>query len=277
MLFRSGSFVGNLPLAVAAFSGYPVRTDWRLNEATGRDETLVHFPRVDRLRLPHAVAFTMQLERQLRPGLDAQVGFTRRRSTRVATLDVPEISGPLAVSSTGTGEYREFQASVRQTWGRQQQVFLSYVRSSSRGELNDFMALFTGLDAPLLQPGGMSRLTADARHRWIAWGTVNLPGKIVASPVMEWHSGFPYSALDSRQLYFGEPNSAAYPAFLAVDLIAYKTVTFRERVADVGIQLFNVTNHHNPRDVYAVVGTRSYGTFTNSVGPILRGFMMIKW
>ena len=43
------------------------------------------------------------------------------------------------------------------------------------------------------------------------------------------------------------------------------------------IQLFNATNHFNPRDVYAVVGAPQWGRFANSVGPILRGFMMLKW
>jgi hypothetical protein len=272
-----GRFVGNIPLAVPAFAGYPARFDWRLDEATGRSTTVALQPAVDRLRLPHAEAVTLQLERQLRPGLDAQVGFTRRNSSRLATLDVPADQGQLAVRSTGTSSYREFQVSMRQTWADKQQVFVSYVRSSARGELNDFMGLFGRLDAPLLQPGGLSRLPADARHRLLVWGTINAPGKLGFSPVMEWHSGFPYSALDDRQLYYGEPNSREFPSFMAVDLVAFKTVTVRDRMADVGIQLFNVTNYFNPRDVYPVVGTANYGAFTNSVGTILRGFMLIKW
>jgi hypothetical protein len=140
------------------------------------------------------------------------------------------------------------------------------------------MTLFAGFDHPLLQPGGMAPQAADARHRWLAWGTVNTPlWGLVLSPVMEWHSGFPYSAVDDRQFYFDTPNSRMYPAFFAVDMIAYKTVTYKMRAADVGIQVFNLTNHQNPRDVYPVVGTRYFGSFTNSVGPIVRGFMMIKW
>ena len=219
----------------------------------------------------------MQLERQIRPRLDAQIGFTRRNATHLATLNVPSWNGPLAIRSDGASHYRELQVSLRQTWDDKQQVFVSYVRASARGELNDFMALFGRLDAPLLQPGGMSRLPTDARNRWITWGTVNLPKRFVLSPVMEWHSGFPYSPLDSRHLYYGVPNSGEYPAFMAVDLIAYKTVTYRQRTADVGIQLFNLTNHFNPRDVYPVRGSSNFGAFTNSVGPIARGFMLIKW
>ena len=124
----------------------------------------------------------------------------------------------------------------------------------------------------------MSHLAADARHRWLIWGTWNTPiWGLVVSSVMEWHSGFPYSVLDERYFYSGTPNGASFPAFMALDTIAYKTVTYRNRAADVGIQLFNLTNHKNPRDVYPVVGTHRFGTFTNSVGPIVRGFMMIKW
>jgi hypothetical protein len=270
--------VGKIPLAVPAFSGYPVRTESVFDESTGHlRATSVFRPTVDRLRLPNAFAVTVQLERQVRRGLDAQVGFTHRRSTRLATLDVPDTGGPLAVRSDGRSTYEEFQVSARQVWTKNQQVFVSYVRSSARGELNDFMTLFTGFDQPLLQPGGMSRLSADARHRWLAWGTVNAPLGLVISPVMEWHSGFPYSILDSRYFYLGEPDQASFPAFMAVDLIAYRTVTYRQRAADVGVQVFNLTNHQNPRDVYPVHAASRGGTFTNSVGPILRGFMTIKW
>ena len=273
-----GSFVGSLPQAVEAFAGHPTRFDRVLDAQTGTElHTTILQPTVDRLRLPRARAATFQIERQLRPGLDGQIGITDRRSTRLATLYVPVSSGPAIVRSTGTGSYREVQVSVRKIWQQDQQLFVSYVRSSARGELNDFVALFQSLDAPLLQPGGSSRLPADARHRWIAWGTFNLPRRIVVSPVVEWHSGFPYSVVDERYRYLGVPNDATFPAFMAADFVVFKTFTVRRRSADLGIQLFNATNHFNPRDVYPVAGAPRFGNFTNSVGPILRGFMLLKW
>jgi hypothetical protein len=273
-----GSFVGTLPLAVEAFAGHPARVDTAVDPRTGTDlDAIVLRPTVERLQLPMAKAVTLQIERQLRPGLDGQVGITDRRSTRLATLDVPLTSGAAAVRSTGTASYREMQLSVRKTWSGDQQLFASYVRSSAQGELNDFATLFQSLDAPLLQPGGISRLAADARHRVIVWGTFNLPRRIVVSPVVEWHSGFPYSIVDHRYRYVGTPNSATFPAFMAADVIVYKTWTVRQRSADLGIQLFNATNHFNPREVYPVAGAPRFGSFTNSVGPILRGFMLLKW
>src|SRR5262249_51157746 len=103
------------------------------------------------------------------------------------------------------------------------------------------------------------------------------PSRIVVSPVLEWHTGFPYSVVDHRQQYIGEPNSRQFPAFMALDMVVYRTFTVRKRSADLGIQLFNTTHHFNPRDVYAVAGAPRFGTFPISVGTIVRGFMLIKW
>jgi hypothetical protein len=205
------------------------------------------------------------------------VAATDRRSSRLATLHVPLESGPMTVRSSGSGSYRELQVSMRRVLDHDQQVFVSYVLSSSRGEVNDFANLFRGMDAPLLQPGGVARSLTDARNRLLAWGTFNLPRRIVVSPVAEWRSGFRYSFVDQRYLYTGTPNSEAFPAFLATDLVVYKTFTVRKRSADIGMQLFNATNHRNPRDVYSVTGAPRCGEFINSVGPIVRGYMLVKW
>jgi len=273
-----GSFIGTIPLAVPAFSGYPERRDQQIDPVTG--ETIADLtlrPTVGRLKQPRAIAASLGIEHELRPGLDLQASVTSRRSSRLATLHVPATGGLLTVASNGNASYRELQLSVRKRWEHDQQLFVSYVRSSARGELNDFTSLFQALDQGLVQAGGMSRLSTDARDRVIAWGTFNLPARVVISPVTEWHAGFPYSRLDARRLYAGRPNSGSFPAFMSTDLVIYKTFTVRKRSADLGIQLFNAFDHYNPRDVYAVVGAPRAGDFTNSVGPILRGFMTLKW
>src|SRR5262249_28536132 len=154
--------------------------------------------------------------------------------------------------SDGAGSYRELQVSVRRTWDNDQQVFVSYVRAASMGELNDFASIFQAMDTPLLQPAGRARTSNDAPHRVLSWATFNLPRRVVVSPVAEWRSGFPYSPLNVRQLYDGAPNGRTFPQFMAVDAVVYKTVTWKRRNADVGVQLFNLTSHGNPRDVYPV-------------------------
>jgi len=273
-----GSFIGNLPLAAEAFADYPSRVDREIDPESGAvvsQKTLE--PMMERLRQPRAVAATIAIERQIAPGVDAQASFTTRRSTRLPRLDVPTESGQLFLRGDGVADYRDVQISARRTFEKDQQVFVSYVRSLSTGELNDFAALTQGFDAPLVQPGGLARLAADAPNRVLAWGTFNLPRRIVVSPVVEWRDGFPYSAVDYRSFYAGTPNDRRFPAFMSTDLVVYKTFTAKKRNADIGFQLFNATNHFNPRDVYPVAGDPRHDTFTNSVGPILRGYMLLKW
>src|SRR5262249_52496853 len=155
--------------------------------------------------------------------LDGQVTFTSRQSRRLATLRVPVEGGSLSVESDGAGQYREVQFSARRTFADDQQIFVSYVRASSDGELNDFGSIFTAMDNPLLQPAGRARTSNDAPHRILSWGTFNLPRRVVASPVAEWRSGFPYSSLNARQYYDGTPNERSFPHFIAVDAVVYKT------------------------------------------------------
>jgi hypothetical protein len=273
-----GSFVGNLPLNVPAFSDYPVRVDRWFDPATGTvvREVMMH-PVTGRLQLPRAVAGTISVERQLLPGLDALVASTDRRSSRMATLHVPSVSGNLTVDSTGLGTYREVQFAIRRTWADEQQLFVSYVRSSLQGEVNEFAAVFQSMDTPLLRQSRMSRLATDAPHRVLAWGTFNLPRRIVVSPMTEWRSGFRYSPLNTRYDYEGAPNAGSFPPFFTVDMVVYKTFTVQKRSANIGFQLFNVTNHNNPRDVYPVVDGQPPGQFANSVGPVLRGYLALKW
>jgi hypothetical protein len=273
-----GTFVGSLPLNVPAFAGRPERRIIDFDPATGTlaSETFLR-PTVGDLRLPQAFTTTVALERQLLPGLDAQVVITRRNSSRLATLSVPLESGPLTVRSSGTAQYREVQFAIRRSWQHDQQLFVSYVRSSARGELNDFAALFQMFDAPLVQPGGMSRLPSDARHRILVWSTFDLPSRIVVSPVVEWRTGFPFSALNERYFYEGKPNDRTFPDFMSTDLVLYKTFTVRRRSADLGVQVFNLLNHRNPRDVFSVTGAPRFGQFANSVGRIFRGYMLVKW
>jgi hypothetical protein len=273
-----GTFVGTLPLAAATFGRYPTRLDRSYEPETGsvvRNAMLT--PAIGRLLLPRARTAVIGIERALTAALDVQAIFTRRDTSRLATVHVPEQSGDLLLESNGEGRYQELQLSARHRWPHDQQLFVSYVRSTSMGELNEFSSLFQAMDVPLLQPGGQARTANDARHRVLLWGTFNLPRRIVVSPVTELRSGFPYSNLTMRYHYAGTPHSENFPLFMATDMVIYKTFTARGRTADAGIQLFNLTNHHNYRDVYPVTNAPRYGTFANSVGPILRGYFLLKW
>jgi hypothetical protein len=99
---------------------------------------------------------------------------------------------------------------------------------------------------------------------------------VVVTPRINWRTGFPYSALDTTRQYLGEPNALRFPDFFTLDLIVYKTLTIRTRRASVGLQLLNLTNHFNPRDVWAVTGVPQFGQFTNSLGTSVGGYLKLS-
>jgi len=268
-----GTFVGSVPLAAAAFDGFPSRFEGEPSEL----ELVGLKPAIGRLAMPRAVASNLRVERRLARGWEGVLGLGVRRSSRLATLSVRESEGLLLVESVGTSAYRGVEAALRHTWRERDQLFVSYTRSSARGEYNDFSSLFASGDTEVLQPAGRARLASDAPHRLLAWATLTLPAGFGLAPALEWRSGFPYSVLDARRQIVGTPNSSSFPSFFSLDLTLDKTVTIKRKRVKLNVQVFNATNHANPRDVFAVVGAPRFGTFVNSIGPTVRGDVGIDW
>ena len=89
---------------------------------------------------------------------------------------------------------------------------------------------------------------------------------IEASPVVDWHSGFPYSLLNEYQGYVGFPNSERFPRFFSLDLKLGKEFRLplpwvKNHVLRGSLTVFNLTNHSNPRDVYSNIASPSFNHF----------------
>jgi len=273
-----GRYVGRVPLPAKGFGQFPARVDATFDPETGaRVSRRFAQPAVGDLEAVRADAFALEIEHRVTPTLELQAGVRRRLGSHLPTVDVMRRSGLALLSSIGESDYRELQLSVRKTWPHESQMFLSYVRSSAVAELNDFGSLFTNLDAPLLEPGATAPIMADTPHRFRGWATFSLPLRVVASPSVEWRSGFPFSALDVYQHYLGAPNSERFPTYFSADLTAFKTFDLLRRKADLGLQLFNLTGHFNPRDVVAVVESPRYREFSSSFGVTVAGYMQVRW
>jgi hypothetical protein len=54
-------------------------------------------------------------------------------------------------------------------------------------------------------------------------------------------------------------------------------LTVRARRVSIGLQLLNLTNHFNPRDVWAVAGVPQFGQFTNSLGTSVGGYLKLSY
>ena len=275
----AGRFVGRPPLGAQAFSQFPARFDRSFDAATGGLLTSNTYQPVTRdLQLPRADGIALEIEHRIRPGLEAQAAVRLRKGTALPTVMVGPAGGEAVLASTGGSEYREFQISMRQVWSAEAQLFVSYVRAASRAESNDFGSTFTNLDAPLLEPNDSeSPGIADVPHRLRAWSTFTLPHRVAISPAVDWRSGFPYSAQDIHRHYVGGFNTERLPTYFAVDLTAFKTVDVFKRKMDLGLQVFNLTNHFNPRDAISVVDSPRFKELTNNPGVTLGGYMQVRW
>jgi len=271
-----GQFVGRLPLGVLAFDQLGARTDTTFLVGGGIVRRAFR-PAVGPLRLPHSTMLSVEVEHRLLPALELQAAFRRRHGSELPTVDVSPTGGETSVASTGTSTYKEFAVSIRQTWRADRELFVSYVRSSSVGNINDYGTLVTSLDAPLFEPGGNAPLPADTPHRLRAWATFQFPREIVISPAVDWRTGFPYSTYDVYRRYVGEPDRERFPAYFSLDVTAFKTFDIMARKWDLGLQFFNLTGHFNPRDVIKVVGSERFGEFSNSFRVTLGGYMRVRW
>ena len=275
----AGRFVGRPPLGAQAFDQFPTRFDRSFDAATGAQIASSTYRPVTRaLELPRSDGVTLEIEHKIRPGLEAQAALRYRRGSHLPTVMVWPLTGEAALASTGDSDYREFQISVRQAWSPDAQFFASYVRAASRAESNDFGSMFTNLDAPLLEPNdAASPAIADVPHRLRAWATFTLPHRVVISPAVDWRTGFPYTVQDIRRRFVGGFNTARLPTLFAVDLTAFKTFDLFRRKMDLGLQVFNLTNHFNPRDVISVVDSPRFGELTNNPGVTFGGYMQVRW
>jgi hypothetical protein len=279
-----GVFFDKIPFNVAVFPDFPAQTITRY-AADGL--TIVDGPRSyvhriatagARLRVPYSLGWTLQLDHELRPALLFRFGYEQREGFRdfyVDPLDLPAGAGELRLLNNGRQTYREFLWMLRWQPVERTTLFGSYVLSSARGELNDYNQFFANFATPLIRPNQRGPLNHHAPHRALFWGVVGLPRKFEFIPVLDVHSGFPFSHLDAEWDFVGRRNRAGrFPTFVGLDMKIQYPFDFKFRGRRfqfrAGLKVINVLNHFNPRDVQQSLDSPRAGHFFNSVGRLYR-------
>ncbi|MBI4263599.1 MAG: TonB-dependent receptor [Acidobacteria bacterium] len=263
-----GRFYDKLPLNAKDFTAHQRRHVARF-EATGRvipDSIVTLDNRVAAggLRTPLSDAWNVELDQRLATDLTLRVGYQERHGSRELVVD--PLDEALSLSSRGRSRSRSLEVTVQRRLARSGEVNVSYVRSQAFGNLNDFVSLFGTTRDPIIRPDEFSRQPFDAPNRFLAWGVVMLPHDVTVAPTVEYRTGFPYTVVDERQGVVGSRNRGGrFPDLFTLDLAVTKEVrltgTHRARV---GIQVFNLTDHFNPRDVQNNVSSLAFREFANS-------------
>ena len=279
-----GVFFSGLPLMAGSFASNPLRTialfDTQGNPQ-GSPETLQNvYARVnkgayqilpggqDLDSTPYNVTWNAELDRQIQSRVTLRFSYLSSRTYDLFLVGPRTLSGAnpsLLMTNNGGSRYGEFESTVLIRTSKSANLNISYVHSSARGDLNSFAQQYVPFEQPIMRPNFIAALNSDVPNRLITWGQFKIPWKITASPVVDIHTGFPYSAVDELQNYVGQPNGLRLPVFMSFDLKLSKDFRIkfipwvRNHTVRGSITIYNVTNHLNPRDVYNNITSPNFG------------------
>jgi len=176
-------------------------------------------------------------------------------------------SAVLGLFSTGKEDYSQADATLRFHPVKDGDLSISYIWSRSRGDLNTLGDVFIPFEAPVIRPNFYGVRPNDVPNRIVAWGTFRLIYDIILGPVVDIHTGFPYSRVDDQQNYVGIPNSQRFNTFFSVDFQTYRDFRIPfvrnsgARRIRLGAYVINLTDHHNFNQVYNNVTSPLFGQF----------------
>jgi hypothetical protein len=178
--------------------------------------------------------------------------------------------GLLGLFNTGTANYHELEATLHFQPIRRADLNISYIWSRARGDLNTVSSIFLPFEQPVIRPNVSGILPSDVPNRVVSWGEFHLPLSLTVTPVVDVHTGYPYSNVDVLQNYSGVPDGQRFPTFFSLDAQAYRDfhlhMPFTERGSRhkvrVGVYSLNLTNHGNFHDVYNNEASPFFGRFT---------------
>ncbi len=219
---------------------------------------------------PYNTTWNVEIDQEIQPHILARISYLASRTFNDFIVN-PEVISPTAgyllLSNLGGSRYHEFEATLRVRPSNKADINVSYVNSQARGDLNTMASAYVPYERTVINPNLFATLPTNVPDRVVAWGTFKLPKRFTVSPVLDWHSGFPFSTFDELQNYLGPPNSRRFPAFVSLDTNVSKDfrVWFipwvRNHTLRGSVRIYNVTNHANFRDVYSTVTSPSFGTY----------------
>jgi len=278
-----GLFYDRVPLNIASFPFLPDRTIESLGP-TGQvlDSDAYVNTIVGGLRNPRSVSWNVEIDRQISSDLIVRAGFQQRSTARdfLLTPDVDLGQRILSLSNGGQSFYREFQLTSAYKF-RGNTLNASYVRSKAFGDLNDFNQFFGNNAQAVIEPNGRGRLSFDSPNRFLFWGQFKAPLKLTLMPVLDTHTGFPYSSVDEFRDFVGPRNLRRFPSFESFDIQVTRPISIafrhKEYKARVGFSVFNLFNHFNPRDVQNNIDSDRFGALFNGVGRTFRGKFVLDF
>ncbi len=221
---------------------------------------------------PRSGTGSLYLEQTVSQKLKLRVGYMENRAAGLVIMnptgpDPDTHLGAYELSGDGDSRYKQLEVTARLRPSANHEVFLSYIRSRARGDINDFNRYLGSYPEPIIRPNQTGILPGDLPNRFLAWGLFKLPRGFQIAPIAEYRSGFPYSIFDARQDYVGVPNQQRYRNFLSIDSRFSKDIPVNGKyTVRLSLVTYNLSNHFNPNTLHANTADTAYGIFFGSRG-----------
>jgi TonB dependent receptor-like, beta-barrel len=263
-----GKFSERTPLVVGAFTQYDQQTVSRFSGnglALFAPVTFAHVIEGD-FKTPESFVETAAWDQRFGRRFFFKTAYLHRTGSHAFILD-PDVSrGVLSLSATGASRYWEVETTGRFLASEYRDVTVSYVHSKSTRDLNDYDLFYGNFRNPIIRPNENSLSPTDVPNRVIIRGTIGLPGKWVFTPLYEWRTGFPWSAVNEFQDFVGPRNEAGrLPSVNTLDFTLARPLHFKKYRFTGGIKVYNALSTGNERDVQNNITSPDYGKFFNPI------------
>jgi len=179
------------------------------------------------------------------------------------TLSPGQIGSEFLLQSSRRDKYRGATVTARHTFKNTAVLFGSYTRSKASSD----QVLDPALGSLYFAPQQAGPLSWDAPNRILTWGSTPTPiWGILFSYLFDYHTGFPYSAINQQQFLFGAANSDRFPDYASLTIGLEKKFTFKKRVFAARVSVINILNRQNPDVVVNNVDAPNFGMFTGGQG-----------
>jgi hypothetical protein len=272
-----GLFADKIALESLAFQAMPARVMQAFTGAgLAAGPPIVYRDAAQPLDVPRAERWDVELDRYLSDAWRLRVKYQERHSHRELIIDPTQpVAGSgvsnaaLELSSTGASMARSIEATLGyrapDTRAAHVEGYISYVRSTAQGDLNQLGPLTEPFKEPFVQANQYGPLPTDVPNRMLAWGLIHLPAAFTVAPFVEVRDGFPYSAIDDTWAYVGQQNGYRLPWFASLDLYVNKIVGLPGHLPDarIGLKVYNIAAIHSERDVQRDIDRADFGTTYN--------------
>jgi len=182
------------------------------------------------------------------------------------TLSPGQIGSDFLLQTSRRDQYRGVTLSGRHTFANTTELFVSYTRSRAKCD----QVLDPVLGSLYFAPQQPGPLLWDTPNRLLSWANVPTPiWGILFTYLFEYHTGYPWSAVNQRQFLVGTANAYRFPAFASLTIGLEKKFTFRDRVFAARIVAVNILGRQNPDVVVNNVDATNapvFGTFEGGQG-----------